>query len=159
MPTARSLLHPNTWMPAAHTTQRGARTQTPGGGTRDTEPAGGPCFAFQVRRGACRLLRPFCPCSPLVPLHVSPEIQLPRITPQTAQRRVRKGLPLGARQNRGQFLILTLLNILTLGKFCYLHPIHKKEVEKTTPWIRAAASLPEVPSLIFSTQVAADNYL
>lgn len=87
---------------------------------------------------------PFCPCSPLVPLHASPEIQLPRITSQDAQRRARKELPFEALQVRGQFLTLNLLNIMTLGKFLHLIPIHKKEVgapEKMEPWLRAPAAL------------------
>lgn len=72
---SRFLLHPNAWKPAAHTAQRGARTQTPGGGTRDTEPAGDPCSAFQVRRGA-RVVQAFLslfstgppPCLPRAPV-------------------------------------------------------------------------------------------
>lgn len=127
----RFWLHPKAWMSEAHTAQRGSKARISGGGARGQGLLGGGTLLCGATEGCLSEEHwgpAFCPRSPLVPLLASSEIQLPRITPQAARRTARKDLPFGARQDRGQFLTLTLLNIMTLGKFLHLIPIPKKEV-------------------------------
>lgn len=161
MPPARFLLHPNAWMPAAHTAQRGARTQTPGGGTTDTEPAGGPCSAFQVRRGA-RVVQAFLSLFSTGPLPCLPRAPVAKNHAPNCSEESKEGASFWSVTEQKSIPNLDSSQHYDSGKFRYLKPIHKKKVgplEKMTPWIRAVATPPEVPSLIFSTQVAADNHL